>query len=142
MFKKVIIVEKNVLRGLTWHSKLSSAISPSINSIAFLPWPSVSSRSAPLGDPILHRGTTQRSTDYSFPSPTWFFPSMHVTWELQVVKQLFNDSPSGFDDHHAFCSLFQTSVLDLFLNPQTWKSRVLHQLFAQNKNLRKLNQSK
>uniref|UniRef100_M1DYU4 Uncharacterized protein n=1 Tax=Solanum tuberosum TaxID=4113 RepID=M1DYU4_SOLTU len=68
------VVTKNVLRRAIRRSKsgslIHSAMRPLANFIAFLSWPSGSSRSESLGDPTLHRGITQRSADCSFLSRT------------------------------------------------------------------------
>ncbi|WMV09078.1 hypothetical protein MTR67_002463 [Solanum verrucosum] len=99
-----------------------------------------------LGDQTMHRGTTRRSTDCSFSRQLGSFlqglAHLNFTWSSShLVTRQVDMAITRFNFLHTFsllCSSLQISVLALFLNPYTLKSRVLHQLLAQNKHLRTL----
>ncbi|KAG5593765.1 hypothetical protein H5410_034997 [Solanum commersonii] len=57
-------------------------------------------------------------------------------------RDLAITGPSFLPSFSSLHSFLQISVHALFLNPNTWKSRILHQLLAQDEHLRALNLSK
>ncbi|KAG5571879.1 hypothetical protein H5410_061645 [Solanum commersonii] len=140
MFETIFIVAKNMLRRAIQCSKssspITSAIRPLVSSITFLLWPSASSSSITLGDLTLYHGTTRRHG-----LAHWNF---RRDGGHSATRQ--RDSaitrPSFLHSFSSLRSFLQISVHGLFLNPNTWKSRILHQLLAQKKHLRTTNLSK
>ncbi|KAG5615838.1 hypothetical protein H5410_015662 [Solanum commersonii] len=121
MCENIFIVAKNVLRKTIRRSKLGSlirlAICPLVNDFTFFPWPSFSSSSR------LTHWNFRRSRGHS----------VNRQRDLAITKLSFLCSFSSL------YSSLEVSVHSLFLYPYTWKSRVFHQILAQNKHLRTLN---
>uniref|UniRef100_M1DQ78 Uncharacterized protein n=1 Tax=Solanum tuberosum TaxID=4113 RepID=M1DQ78_SOLTU len=110
---------RRAIRRSKLGSSIHSAMLPLVNSIAFLPWSSASFRA-------WHTGTLggQMAT--------------RRLAKMDLAITMLSFLPS----FRSLRSFLQISAPALFLNPNTWRSRILHQLLAQNKHLRTLNHYK